>query len=76
MKTGLGLAVFGVFQHQKRLIKENFFRFRLVYAVFLRILAGVTFVPVKARALCFSQGRLKPKVINKRDKVAIQEQQG
>src|SRR5690554_1631661 len=52
MKTGLGLAVFGVFQHQKRLIKENFFRFRLVYAVFLRILAGVTFVPVKASNLC------------------------
>jgi len=42
MKTGLSLAVFGVFQHQKRLIKENFFRLRLVYAMFLRIFAGVT----------------------------------
>ncbi len=27
MKTGLGLTVLGIFQHQKRLIKENFFRF-------------------------------------------------
>ena len=52
MKTGLGLAVFGVFQHQKRLIKENFFRFKLVYAMFLRVLTGVAFVPVKASNLC------------------------
>jgi hypothetical protein len=56
METDLFLAVFGVFQNQKRLIKENFFRFGLADAMLLRVFAGVAFVPVKA-------GNLRPLLV-------------
>src|SRR5690554_8136059 len=51
MKPGFCLAVSGILQHEKRLIKEDFFRFGLVDAMLLRVFAGVAFVPVKASDL-------------------------
>lgn len=49
MISTLLLAVFAVFQHQKRLVKENLFRFRLHNTMFAGTFSRVTRIPFKSR---------------------------
>ena len=48
MEARLHLAMLGIFQYQKRLVKENFLRFRLAHSMFLRIFTRIAFIPLKA----------------------------